>query len=1428
MRLRNGRRRQVISPVAALTELFESRRLLAVTLAQDTNAVLRSAARSIRTEITVVHTTPTEGFDLAIDEVRLTGDEIHVFSTILNPKRHQYVAQVPVTHRKSVTVSVPRADMTVRYHTAPIEIPRNELYLLRSAGTSTLLYRRADASEATAWPITDVEPHTSSTVELNAIPAPAAPRGQVARPIVPGSVGVDFLLDEDPVSPQGISGDHVRRYELQFDRGGWNYPDHVIHTERSREFTFLGDRIYDGIAADGTAAQFGGEARLNLDYGIYSFRVRKQVLPIFPGEAVGQNAMGSQWSEWTDWSNFTLLPEGQKILLMPVVADGVTNAWTTWPGPDVSDVVYRETQLPNGALPEFHWSPVADAASYELWIDSRWNAKKVIHTTGLTGSGFTLSQPLELGQYRAWIRATRQDGTRTAWSPARNFQIAAPELTIEPVTDEEDTTPTIRWSGTDGAKSFSITVREIINGYGRQDVYRMEGLRSSSEHTLRTPLRKGRAYRVEIIADFGRDMQTYAFAEFALTNYGLPTIGEDQRTIRWQSAPDSTGYDVWVAYLGASWWWPESNSAQPNWNFLNEQANTHGVVRLPDNTPGGHYRVWVRRHPEAATDSTWSEPIDWTVSGPSQTAIKITGNSISWQPVDGVTSYNVEVTRKTNRNWGSVDSSLRNDRGTWAVSGTVTTFPEGILPGEYDLVVTYQRIFWIGSPPRGYPRFETYTLGRTTHLHHATGEAISGLKKVDSEIVWDWVHEAQNYEVQVYSVYSGVRLLSHRTDLIENSYQLLERLGAGEFRILVRARKVVGGNEQWTAWSRLDFAYGQRTPTNIRFDGSVLHWTGHHTDLSYRVKLSILSGGVVRRVSRNRYYPGEIVSYVNQFSDIVGDNQLDLREVLPEIRQFDRSVRLSVQIQSSTWAFRSGGYDGDNEFIPDENVYSPLFDKRPTSDWSVPFEFGLPTFNASTAPIFEAVAQPIVPLPPTLYTIRTYEFGTLRILPLSWISSRGYTGFEELNLRDANGYGLDVDVLPRFEFRATNKLTGNVITLDDADFMKSDNIRFDNLWWGFNGDWLHDDGRPVGYADYHAASLTPHLIEQLSTGVYEIQTRIQYIPVVGPGQSRPLTLSFAPPVRKEPLRINLTASPWSDWSSSTDLVVAPPDQFILPFMKVKETTDPRPVFQWGCNFDEASYELSVVNRATGQQVIHQFLDLTKQFQPQQNLAPGVYDWKVRLTGPYPVDGTWSELQTVEIYTATPVATSVSEPTVDATPSVSWIPYAESTDLIVQSYSVEAMSKSTGLVAYSGTATAGERTHRIAQPLPNGTYRILVQAHFVNGARSAPGKLRADGGYELPEMIIGAAPSGVSASASQVSWNAVPGATQYQIWITWMNPRTGRPERIVDEAVYSTLFRIPTARVQRRGEYRVWIRAVRHEEGNTYTGNWSTTTSLRIV
>ena len=144
------------------------------------------------------------------------------------------------------------------------------------------------------------------------------------------------------------------------------------------------------------------------------------------------------------------------------------------------------------------------------------------------------------------------------------------------------------------------------------------------------------------------------------------------------------------------------------------------------------------------------------------------------------------------------------------------------------------------------------------------------------------------------------------------------------------------------------------------------------------------------------------------------------------------------------------------------------------------------------------------------------------------------------------------------------------------------------------------------------------------------------------------------------------------------------------------------------------------------------------------------------------------------------------------------------------------------VIYQATEAANRTSHRVSSILPNDTYTVSIQAVLPDGGFTAPGATNATGGFVVPKMIVGAPPKNVTLSLSKVSWNAVNGATRYQVWLSVTN--SGGTTRIFKTDVYDTELVIPGEldSYARRGsnEFRVWVRAIRNEDAHESTGRWS--------
>ena len=76
-------------------------------------------------------------------------------------------------------------------------------------------------------------------------------------------------------------------------------------------------------------------------------------------------------------------------------------------------------------LPRFTWTPVDDAATYDLFIRRIGSGGgQEITVSGIDTNGFTPVAPLDNGSYRVWVRALNADGEKSDWSEGSNFSIA--------------------------------------------------------------------------------------------------------------------------------------------------------------------------------------------------------------------------------------------------------------------------------------------------------------------------------------------------------------------------------------------------------------------------------------------------------------------------------------------------------------------------------------------------------------------------------------------------------------------------------------------------------------------------------------------------------------------------------------------------------------------------------------------------------------------------------------------------------------------------------------------------------------------------------------------------------------------------------------------------------------------------------------------
>ena len=93
-----------------------------------------------------------------------------------------------------------------------------------------------------------------------------------------------------------------------------------------------------------------------------------------------------------------------------------------------SSVVVSATVAPTRQA-TITWAPVAEAATYEVQIAWLGTNIDYLHPTGITVLSYTTTPALTAGNYRAWVRGVKADGTFLNWSKPFDFTVVSTEVT---------------------------------------------------------------------------------------------------------------------------------------------------------------------------------------------------------------------------------------------------------------------------------------------------------------------------------------------------------------------------------------------------------------------------------------------------------------------------------------------------------------------------------------------------------------------------------------------------------------------------------------------------------------------------------------------------------------------------------------------------------------------------------------------------------------------------------------------------------------------------------------------------------------------------------------------------------------------------------------------------------------------------------------
>ena len=138
--------------------------------------------------------------------------------------------------------------------------------------------------------------------------------------------------------------------------------------------------------------------------------------------------------------------------------------FSTSPIPVITGPAGIESNDPNkrivtAARPIVEWTPIDQAARYDVWVERSNGKTPYLRTTSSTNF-YQFEQDIQPGRYSVWVRAVSTTGQMTAWSTPYSFEATGGVPIITYPTDNINVVPipNIMWTPVLDAKSYEIWI----------------------------------------------------------------------------------------------------------------------------------------------------------------------------------------------------------------------------------------------------------------------------------------------------------------------------------------------------------------------------------------------------------------------------------------------------------------------------------------------------------------------------------------------------------------------------------------------------------------------------------------------------------------------------------------------------------------------------------------------------------------------------------------------------------------------------------------------------------------------------------------------------------------------------------------------------------------------------------------------------------
>lgn len=264
------------------------------------------------------------------------------------------------------------------------------------------------------------------------------------------------------------------------------------------------------------------------------------------------------------------------------------------------------TPSKNG-LPTLTWTALAGAVKYDVWVNNKsTSTSQVLRDQNVTGSSYTVTEALPLGQFIFWVRGIDAGDVAGQWSIGIfTTVVIAPSIT-SPSDSTLDTTPIISWTALNGAAAYDLWMAP--SGSSTATI-RQKALTLTS-YTVPSTLASGswnawvRGIAANSFSGAWSAVRTFNIGggPTVISPTASSTVGV-RPTFTWTSVDASDHYEIWVNRLDT---------------FVTKYLYSNSVSSVnytpSTNMAAGSYRVWIRAIAADGSLSAWSTGVTFSVA----------------------------------------------------------------------------------------------------------------------------------------------------------------------------------------------------------------------------------------------------------------------------------------------------------------------------------------------------------------------------------------------------------------------------------------------------------------------------------------------------------------------------------------------------------------------------------------------------------------------------------------------------------------------------------------------------------------------------------------------------------------------------------------------------------------------------------------------